>query len=714
MLERASWISGGTYEGCPELFRDFHVSRKPVRAILRISALGVYVAYLNGSRVGNFHLAPGWTVYRERLQVQEYDVTRSLCAENRLTVTLGSGWYSGMIARVRAPEDKRPALIAELSLFYADGTEELIVTDSSWLARESRIRYADIYHGETCDACFDGGAGEAVEVRALSKTALIPQQGESVVTMEELLPEHILKTPKGEYVVDFGQEITGFVRLWVKNAHVGTHIRINCAEVLDADGNFYTENYRQAKSEMNYICCGGEECWEPELTFYGFRYIRIEGISPDLVECRAVVLCSDIRRVGWLHSGHGKLNRLFENIVWGQKGNFLDVPTDCPQRDERYGWTGDAQVFINTACWQFDVKRFFTKWLADMMVDQRDGGAVPSQIPDVWQRLGYEYVKSSAAWGDAATVCPWQIWRHYGDLTLLRSHFNMMKKWVGFIGHVTTEPNLWMGYEGKQKHFGDWLGLDAADGSYEGSSDKDLIASAFYYHSAALVVRAGQALGEDVQAYEQLCADIRSAFLSRFATPLTQTECALLLHFGLTDERIAVTEKLVSLIHENGDCLTTGFVGTPYLLFALSENGHTELAYTLLLQEKFPSWLYSVNNGATTIWEHWDGRKPDGSFWSSDMNSFNHYAYGSVASWVYEVAAGITPAKPGFAEVRFEPRPDPRLGHLRAEHETVYGKIVSVWYYEEGRARYEITTPVRASALIDGKEYCLEAGSYLF
>lgn len=714
MLEHANWISSPDPIDCPEFLRSF-AGTDTVRATLRITSLGVYSARINGGRVGTFCLAPGWTVYRSRVQVQEYDVTDLIRdGENLLSVTLAGGWYRGKIAGKRNPEDPRPALIAELTLTFGDGTNETLTTDASWRVRECATRSADIYLGEVYDATFAPGEGVPAVVRDLPRSVLIPQQGEEIVAGEELFPARLLKTPRGETVIDFGQEITGVVRMTVR-AKRGTEIVLRCAEMLDADGNFYLENYRGATSEMKYICRGGEkETWQPEFTFYGFRYIRVEGILPEAGDFCAVVLSSGLRRVGWLKSGSALLNRLFENIVWGQKGNFLDVPTDCPQRDERMGWTGDAQVFANTACWQFEVKRFFTKWLTDMMTDQRDNGAIPDIVPDMWEITERQEIHSSAAWGDAATVCPWMVYRHYGDAELLRTHYDMMKKWVGFVGGHTVVPNLWVGYPHPRKHYGDWLGLDAEKGSYVGATDPDFIASAFYYHSTCLVVEAGRALGEDVSAYEALAGAIRSAFAERFPICRTQTECVLALHFGLTDDREAVTRLLVSLIRERGTALSTGFVGTPYLLFALSENGQTELAYSLLLREEFPSWLYSVRQGATTVWEHWDGKAEDGSFWNKDMNSFNHYAYGSVASWVYEYAAGITPLEPGFSRIRIEPHPDARLGWLSARHDTAYGTISVAWYCEDGRVRYEIATPVPAEIVIDGRIRCVKAGSYLF
>lgn len=712
MLENAKWISGANIKGCPEFSRSFSAPKQISSAKLTITALGVYAAYINGKRIGKFHLAPGWTVYRERVQVQEYDLTGLLEAENNLSVTLGSGWYSGTIARGAVKEDTRPALIAELTIVYTDGSSEVIVTDESWSVRESRTTYADIYNGEYCDARIEAEYAP-VEVRELPHSILIPQEGEDIVTMEELAPVNSFTTPKGEKVLDFGQEITGFVRVTL-DAKSGDKVTLSCAEMLDRDGNFYNENYRAAGSKMEYICRDGVQSWEPEFSFFGFRYIRVEGVEPKPDNFRAVVLCSDMKRSGWLTSGVKKLNRLFSNIVWGQKGNFLDIPTDCPQRDERLGWTGDAQVFINTACYQFDAKKFFTKWLDDVKLEQRANGAIPIVIPAPWINPNDQNVKASTAWGDTATVCPWQIYRHYGDKELLRSHYDMMKKWVGYMTSVTDTPYLWTGYEKKQQHYGDWLGLDAPEGSYIGSSDKDFIASAFYYYSTGLTIAAGKELGEDVSELETLHENIRKTFRENFSEYRTQTEHVLAIYFDLAPDKKAAAQSLAKLVHENGDRLTTGFVGTPYLLYALSQNGQTELAYTLLLQDKFPSWLYSVDQGATTIWEHWDGRKPDGSFWSRDMNSFNHYAYGSVAGWVFEEAAGITPAIPGFAKLRVAPKPDERLGELRAEYDTAYGRISSYWCYDGGRVRYEITTPVEAEIVINGESHIVPAGSYLF
>ena len=720
MFEHSQWIRSGKPAECPIFTRKFTLNRAVRHAELMITAAGVYEARLNGRRVGEFFLAPGWTTYEKRLQVQTYDITAQVRPENTLSVEVGSGWFNGSIARQRKPAGVPVLLLAELTVEYTDGTTEIIGTDPQWSCTESATRYADIYHGETYDARFEDHDPVAAEVQEFPKTQLIPQEGEEVRLQERLKPVRVICTPKGETVLDFGQEITGIVQLTV-DAHAGDEITLRTGEMLDAEGNFYLENYRIAKSTMKLICRDGVQSWQPALTFYGFRYIRVEGWpgALDPQAFTAIAAYSDMKRVGVLKCGVQKLNRLFENIVWGQKGNFLDVPTDCPQRNERLGWLGDAQVFISTACYQFDARKFYTKWLGDVMVEQKANGSMQNVVPAVFDTPDLTVAPAGAAWGDAATVCPWELYRHYGDRELLASQYNMMVGWVDYITSVTTTPGLWTGYEQKtpcRHHHGDWLGLDAHEGSYVGATDRDLIASAYYGLSTQLVCKAGKALGRDVSKYEALYAQIQQKFRETYTTFDTQTGCAVALVFGLAADKQAVADRLAELIHQNGDCLTTGFVGTPYLLYALSQNGYTDLAYTLLLQEKFPSWLYSVNQGATTIWEHWDGRREDGSFWSADMNSFNHYAYGSVAGWVFEEAAGVTPCdeQPGFARVRIAPKPDARMGWLNASLKTAYGTVSSAWSYEDDRVRYEITTPVDAEIVINGESHFVTAGTYLF
>ena len=491
----------------------------------------------------------------------------------------------------------------------------------------------------------------------------------------------------------------------------GEAVELSHAEVLDKNGNFYTENYRSAKAKYLYFCRDGAQRYKPKLTFYGFRYIRVdrfpggaETAAPE--NFTAIAVHSDMKRTGYLSCSDPLLNKLFENVIWGQKGNFLDVPTDCPQRDERLGWTGDAQVFIRTACLNFDAERFFTKWLADLAADQREDGAVGHVIPNVLHQSG------SAAWDDAATICPWAVYLAYGDPNILRAQFASMKKWVDYITAHTTTKDLWTGGE----HYGDWPGLDAPSGSYKGSSREDLIASAFYAHSTALVIKAGRVLGQDISAYEALYERIVRAFRQAYPVYQTQTECTLAIYFALAKDTQKTTDQLAQMIRSCGTKLQTGFVGTPYLLHALSAHGYTELAYDLLLRREYPSWLYPVTKGATTIWEHWDGQMENGDFWSSDMNSFNHYAYGAVADWVYTVAAGIQTVeeKPGYAAVRIVPQPDKRLDWLEGRLETRHGYVFSRWTRQEGMWRFDIETPVEAEITVDGKKEIYPRVKYTF
>ena len=713
----AKWIAPAQEMGdvCPVFVKEFAGKEGVAKAELFITAMGVYEASLNGERVGEYVLAPGWTSYEKRQQYQCYDVTDLLEKDNRLEVVVGKGWYRSPMPGWVNEEGKgvrahMPAgLIAQLVLTGEDGTKQVVATDESWTAKESRIRFSEIYDGETCDATFV--AKEALPVVCLEKGTqnLIPQQGEETREEEYVAAERVFTTPKGETVVDFGQEVTGYVRFTV-DAKAGDVVEISHGEVLDKEGNFYNANYRSAKAKLLYTCRDGVQTYQPHLTFFGFRFIRLDSFpgTPAPEQFTAVAMHSHMKRTGRLSSSNPLLNRLFSNVVWGQRGNFLDVPTDCPQRDERLGWTGDAQAFVKTASYNYDVEKFFTKWLADMAADQCEDGSIPHVIPACGTGSG------SAAWDDAATICPWQIYMTYGNPAILRQQFECMKKYVGFITNSTKDAYLWTG----GTHYEDWLGLDAPVGSYKGSSRADFIASAFYAHSTSLVVKAGKVLGEDVSEYEALYDNIVKTFRQTFTDYRTQTELVLAVHFGLAEDLQKTADQLAEKVIADGKKLQTGFVGTPYLLHVLSSFGHTDLAYTLLLRTEYPSWLYPVTKGATTIWEHWDGIMENGDFWSTDMNSFNHYAYGAVADWVYEEAAGIQPAEPGFAKIRIAPKPDERLEWLEASLETRHGLVRSAWSHieENGRrkVRYEIITPSPTVIVIDGKEREVEAGEYTF
>ncbi|MBR6771834.1 MAG: family 78 glycoside hydrolase catalytic domain [Clostridia bacterium] len=702
------WIAPEKSMGdiCPEFVKRFCVEGGVASASLTLTAMGVYEAELNGSRIGNFVLAPGWTAYHSRLQYQEYDITELVKpGENLLTVLLGKGWFRGPWGSI---DKTLPAgLIAEIKLTYASGETVLIPTDGSWKVRESMVRFSELYNGETADGSFVPSEELSVSVLDREKDTLIPQQGEIVCEQERVIPRRIFTTPAGETVVDFGQEITGYVELTV-NAKAGDLVEISHAEVLDKFGNFYTENYRSAKAKLIYTCRDGHQTYKPRLTFFGFRYIRLDKF-PGEAKCEnfaGILVSSELRATGKLKTGHPLLNRFFENVIWGQRDNFLDVPTDCPQRDERLGWTGDAQVFAKTAAYNFDVKRFFDKWLSDLAAEQFENGLVPNFIP----AIGEKY--TSAAWGDSAVIVPWEMYLAYGDKEELSRRLESMKSWCAYIGRATTTEYLWTGCT----HFGDWLGLDAPSGSYKGSSREDFIASAFYANCADILARAYAALGLDGSFYRELHGKIVAKFRRTFPEYKTQTENVLALTFNLTTDPAATAADLAGMVRDAGPALRTGFVGTPYLLFALGKNGYADLAFDLLLKEDYPSWLYPVKKGATTVWEHWDGIMENGDFWSADMNSFNHYAYGSVMGWVYDFAAGIAPVEsaPGYAEVNLAPHPDKRLGWLEASLDTAHGKIFSGWYYEPEGLRYEIHTPVNARLFLGGKEISLAPGKYVF
>ncbi|MDO4648913.1 MAG: family 78 glycoside hydrolase catalytic domain [Eubacteriales bacterium] len=717
MIKNANWITTSRDFGdvSPVFTKEWNCTKNIAHAELTITALGVYEASLNGKRVGDYILAPGWTAYDKRLQYQTYDVTDLLQEKNLLKVTIGKGWMRSPMpgwfeSEAKSMRAARPAgLLAELTIQYEDGAVDNFSTDESWNCQEGPVRFSEIYDGETYDARLEekGSEKEPVQLLNWSKDILLPQEGEIIREKERVCAKRILTTPAGDVLVDFGQEVTGYVEFTV-DAKAGDVVSILHGEVLDKNGNFYNENYRSAKAEIRYICKEGRQTWHPMLTFFGFRYLCLKEFPGEVrpENFTAIAVRSDIRKTGNLHCGNEKLNQLFSNIFWGQRDNFLDVPTDCPQRDERLGWTGDAQVFVKTASYNYDVEKFFFKWLHDLAADQREDGSVGQVIPD--------YLPDdlpSAAWGDAAVICPWQIYETYGNARILSDQFESMKKWVDFITDTTTTENLWTG---AAHCFGDWLGLDAPSGSYKGSSRDELICSAFYAYSTSLLVKAGKVLGKDMTSYEELYERIVEAFRSTYTEFKTQTECVLAVQFRLAENPQAVADQLAEMVIQDGKRIRTGFVGTPYILHALSDYGHGELAYDLLLREEYPSWLFSVNQGATTIWEHWDGIMEDGGFWSADMNSFNHYAYGSVADWVYEKAAGIMPMEAGFARIRIAPLADQRMGHLSASIETRNGIVASSWKVTPEGIRYDIKTPVDTEVVIDGVHYEVAAGEYTF
>lgn len=745
MKKDAVWITSPVDTGVAACTfeKTFRLPKPVKKATLCASAMGLYTPYLNGNRVGKNVLAPGWTAYKDRVQYQSYDVTALLSSDNTLSVGVGQGWAVGYIGHVDTNHwyADHTSFIAWLDITYTDGTKQCVATDESWKVYTNEVTFTEIYHGETVDkAAPISLLGSAVADKVTSK--LIRQVGEDITEQERLAPVSCFVTPKGERVIDFGQNMTGYVQLAI-TAPKGSRTVLHHAEVLDSEGNFYSENYRTARNELTYICSGEADVFKPSYSFQGFRYVKLVEYpfeEVDLSGFTAISVNSEMKRTGRYRCGNEKINQLYHNIIWGQKSNYLDVPTDCPQRDERLGWTGDAQVFCRTAAINFDVEKFFEKWLGDMAVEQaKENGIVRGVIPVAMPHL----TRISAAWGDAACIIPWQLYEAYGSKKLLKKHLPMMKAWVDYLRRTGPEEYLWLG----GYHYGDWLAMDAGEDSYVGATSNDLIASAFFAWSTEMVIRAGEVLGEDVSEYKALYANVRKAFREYFMEngmpkdefPLTeqvqpgkknvdtvrkgvtQTGISLILHFGLCEdsERPALAAKLVELIRENGNRMTTGFVGTPYLLHVLSAHGYTDVAYDLLMQERNPSWLYSVTHGATTMWEHWNSLKEDGSFWSTKMNSFNHYAYGAVFDWIFGVSSGITPvaSDPAYKTVNIAPHPHKCLGWADAAIDSRSGAIRSYWYYKGDTVYYEFEIPAGVTAYVtlpSGSKHTLSGGKYCF
>ena len=720
MLDNGKWISYSENYGnvCPVFCRSFEIEKTIKKAELKITALGCYIAYINGQRVGNFVLAPGWTSYNKRLQVQEYDVTNMLSKENILNIEVGDGWHLGRLSLegTKLYNAKQPAVIYELEITYDDDTTDVIVSDDKTQVSKSPILFSSIYDGEIYDSRVTEYNWEPVKIINYTKDTLIEQEGEFVVEMEHLPVVSVTIAPSKEYILDFGQNLTGYVQFSIE-APSGHIVELVHGEVLDNNGDLYTDNLRTAKQRIQFIANGTKQTYKPSFSFQGFRYVKVSNwlgeLNPN--DFTAIVVHSDIKRTGHFSCSNQKINKLYENIVWGQKGNFLDVPTDCPQRDERLGWTGDAQMFIKTATYNFDVEKFFDKWLNDLRAEQHSDGGIPAVVPDVLHNGAH----SSSAWGDAAVICPWQLYLSYGNKEILKRQYDSMCKWIDYIKNQGDNPYLW----NTGHHFGDWLGLDAPYGSYVGATEKALIATAYFAYSTSLVIKAGKVLEYDVSYYEELYANIRKTYKDNFIregalTSDTQTAYAVTIFFDLADDPAPFGARLDTLVRENGTRLKTGFVGTPYLLHALSKTGYFETAYSLLLQEKFPSWLYSVNQGATTIWEHWDGINEEGKMWSRDMNSFNHYAYGSVGDWMFEVAAGIKidESQPAFENIILKPTVTKKLDFVNASLETRNGLVSSSWQREGSNINFEFEVPQGSTAhiILGDKTKFVESGKYTF
>lgn len=725
---KASWIEPDLPEDpkksnpAPMLRRQFRLNGEVRSARAYVTAHGLYEMHLNGRRVGEDLFTPGWTSYNKRLQYQTYDVTDLLRrGDNAVGVMLGDGWYRGNLGftNQRNTYGTKLALLLQIDITYADGRSETIGSDTQWKASTGPILESDIYNGEVYDArlektgwttaSYSDAGWSGVKVVDIPKDKLIAPAGPPVRAIEEIKAVKILKTPAGLTVVDFGQNMVGWVRMKVRGA-AGTTVTLRHAEVLDKAGEFYTANLRAAKQTNRYtLKGGGEEVWEPRFTFQGFRYVAVEGYPGELTldALTGVVIHSDIDPAGEFAASQPLINQLQHNIVWGQKGNFLDVPTDCPQRDERLGWTGDAQVFARTAIFNRDVAGFFTKWLGDVAADQLPSGSVPFVIPDVLSKPNAP-AAGSAAWADASVIIPWTMYLTYGDKRILEQQYESMTKWVEYVRRSAGDDYIW----NEGFHFGDWLAFATTRSDYPGATTgKDLIATAFYARSTDLLHRIADILGrkDDSAKYLDQFNRIKAAFNREFVTQTarvgenTQTAYVLALEFDLLPDamREAAAKRLAQEIRERKH-LTTGFVGTPYLCHVLSRYGYLDEAYMLLKREQYPSWLYPVKQGATTIWERWDGQKPDGSFQDVGMNSFNHYAYGAIGDWMYRVMAGIEidPSEPGYRHILIQPRPGGGFTSARASHESPYGRVASAWEIKDGRFTLNIEVPANTRATV--------------
>jgi alpha-L-rhamnosidase len=726
---QAAWIQPDIAEDTaksqpgPLLRKEFTLRGAIKSGRAYVTCLGLYEMELNGRRVGDQVFTPGWTSYNKRLQYQTYDVTNQLRpGKNAIGVMLGDGWYRGYITwdmRRNFYGDK-PALLLQLHVVYENGDSEIIATEETWKASTGAILSSDIYNGEVYDARlekkgwsepnFDDAGWSGAKIIEHGKTILVAPIGPAVRKIEEIKPIAVIKTPAGETVFDMGQNMVGWVRLKVQG-QAGATVTLRHAEVLTKEGNFYLANLRKAEQKVQYTLKGnGVEIYEPHFTFQGFRYVSVENFSgtPTPENLTGIVIHSDMARTGSFECSHPLLSQLQRNIQWGQKGNFLDVPTDCPQRDERMGWTGDAQVFSRTAAFNMNVNNFFAKWLRDLEADQQPDGSVPWVVPNVIKFPGW-VAAGAAGWADVATIIPWNMYLAYGDARILERQYASMKAWVGFMQQNSADY-LW----NKGFHFGDWLFYrpeDDNDGR-AAVTNKYLIAQCFFAHSAQLVINAANVLGkkEEAAQYAALLQKIKEAFLNEYVTPNgrlisdTQTAYVLALNFDMLPEtlRQQAAERLAQNIKSYDNHLTTGFLGTPYLCHVLTRFGYAELAYALLLQETYPSWLYPVKMGATTIWERWDGIKSDGSFQTPGMNSFNHYAYGAIGDWMYRAIAGIDTEEsgPGYKRIKIKPHMGGNLTFARADLQTYYGKVASHWRAENGKLQLEVEIPANTRAAI--------------
>ena len=680
----------------PYLRKEFSAQKTVAKATLYATALGLYETYLNGQRVGEDYFTPGWTDFFYRVYYQTYDVTALLRQGiNAWGTILADGWYAGYVGFRRLnnldkPRDYYegvPRFRAQLEITYTDGTSERVITDDSWRAAYGSIREADLLMGERRDlrlrrpgwteTGFDDAGWEAPAVTEGVEILVQAHPGEPVQRQEELPAQSVNELQPGVFVYDLGQNMVGWVRLRV-TGEAGTEVTLRHAEMLAEDGSLYMAALRQARPIDTYVLPGGEVVLEPAFTFHGFRYVEVSGLStpPALEDVTGIVLHSPLRRTGHFECSEPLLDQLHHNIVWGQKGNYLEIPTDCPQRDERLGWTGDAQFFMPTALYTADIGAFFTKWLVDLVQDsQFPAGYFADIAPNIGLGGG------AVAWGDAAVICTYLHYRYYGDERIVAEHYEPLVKYLDWL-EETSERHV-----RKKLGYGDWVNLG-------GGAKDEVICTAYYYYVVTLMAEMASVIGRDDEAaqYAALAAEIRAAFIENFVgddgsvLESSQTGYALAFTMGLLPAELMdqAADHFVAEIERFDGHLATGFIGTPRLLPGLSRAGRLDTAYDLLLKRTFPSWLYQVTLGATTMWERWDGWTPEKGFQTPGMNSFNHYAFGAVGEFLYEHVGGIRHVTPGFREVVIAPYPGGGLTWARTRYDSIRGTIASSWTHEDG------------------------------
>lgn len=697
---KTRWVRGprpATY-----LTKTIQVVGTPNRSRIYASAKGLYALYVDGRRIGEDELRPGWTDYRRRIEYQAYDATALLKpGRHEITMVLGDGWYAGHVGLTgRENYGAKPMGLCQIEIQHRDGPTQVFGTDESWRVGEGPVRSNDLLMGENYDARIEFAATEAPLVEALDPTVpLVPTRGPAVRGLAELKTKQVTEPAKGVYIFDLGQNMVGWARLRVRGNR-GDRVTLRFGEMLNPDGSLYTANLRGAKATDTYTLKGSDdEVWEPHFTFHGFRYVELTGYpgKPSKDAVTGIVIGSDIRPTGTFECSSVLVNQLWHNIFWGQRGNYLEVPTDCPQRDERLGWMGDAQIFARTATYNNDVAAFMTKWLRDVVDAQSTEGG----FSDVSPRIG-DLADGAPAWGDAGVIVPWTMYQAYSDRRLLEDHYPSMKAWVEYIDAANPD-HLWI--HRRNNDFGDWLNVNA-------DTPREVLATAYFAHSTDLLMRAALELGKitDAKKYGALLEKTKQAFVASFVDKDgrvrgdTQTGYALALWFNLLPESLRgkAGERLIADIHARGDHLSTGFVGVGYLNPTLTSIGANDLAYKLLLTDTYPSWGYSIRQGATTIWERWDGWTEEKGFQDPGMNSFNHYALGSVGEWLYSTVLGIDldPHSPGFREFILHPQPGPGMTWAKGSYDGLYGKIESEWRTEKGWIEMKISIPANTSASV--------------